>query len=245
MARKLQSVRLLEADSELGADLSAGSFERARAAIEAPVIRLVPGPWLPPVARTAAEEGLGMLVLEGALACEVVISDRAAAELVGAGDLLRPSPHYLGLEAPVPSRVQWHVLTPATLAVIDRSVMFAVTRFPEVAVALAVRGVVRAQALAVTLAISHMPGVKLRLLALLWHLADRFGRVGDEAVALPLPLTHRLLSRMVGASRPSVSTAMRELEEESRVARRAGGGYDLLGEPPEVGGLAPQQACST
>ena len=233
MARELRRLHLLEADPDLGADLSSENFERARAAISAAVMDLSPGSWLPHDGRSAANDDLGMLVLGGALTRDVVIADRACAELIGQGDLIRPS-HHLGLGAPVPSHVQWQVRTPTTVARIDRRVLVATARFPEVIAALSLRGVARAQTLAVALAISHMPGIKLRLLALLWHVADRFGRVGEVAVTIELPLTHRLLSRMVGASRPTVSSAMRELEVEARIAKRAGGGLELLGEPPEL-----------
>ena len=159
------------------------------------------------------------------------------AELVGQGDFVRPAPH-IGLGAPIPSRVEWHVLTPTTLAVIDSDVLAAGARFPEVLCALALRSIVRTQSLAVVLAISHIRGIQLRLLALLWHLADRFGRVTADAVELPLPLTHRTLSRMVGAGRPTVSTAMKALEDDAWIAKRAGGGFRLLGEPPAIQGSA-------
>lgn len=233
MARNLQSVPLLEADPELGADLSAARFERARGAITVSVMRLLPGPWLPPGAAAAGRHRLGVLVLEGTLLREVVIAGRAGAEVLGQGDLIRPYGH-LGMGAPVPSQVGWRVLTVTSLATIDRQVLIASAPFPEVLAALASRAVIRAQTLGIVLAIGHIHGIKLRLLVLLWHLADRHGRVREDAVELPLPLTHRALSRIVGASRPTVSTAMRELEEESQIAKLAGGGFALLGEPPET-----------
>lgn len=235
MARNLQSVRLLEADPDLGTHLSAERFERARTAISAPVMQLLPGLWLPPATASLTRGQLGMLILEGTLTRDVAIADTACAELVGQGDFVHPSRH-LGRGAPIPSRVEWHVLTPSTLAIVDSDVLAAGARFPEVFCALAQRGVLRAQTLAVALAISHMRGIEMRLLALLWHLADRFGRVTAECVELPLPLTHRMLSRMLGAGRPTVSSAMKALENEARIAKRAGGGFRLLGDPPEIDG---------
>ena len=51
----------------------------------------------------------------------------------------------------------------------------------------------------------------MRLLLLLWHLAARWGKVEPGGVRLPLPLTHLLLGRLVGAERPSVSHALKRL----------------------------------
>jgi DNA-binding IclR family transcriptional regulator len=67
---------------------------------------------------------------------------------------------------------------------------------------------------------------------LLWHLADRFRRSHPEGVVLPLPLSHELLAQLVGAQRPSVSRALKELERAGVVARRPDGSWWLGGEPP-------------
>lgn len=137
MARDVDSVRLLEADPELGADMSAARFERARTSIVVSVLRLSPGPWLPSV--VAAEPGhLGMLVLQGALTRDVELAGRAGTEVLGPGDLVRPW-HHVGLEAPVPSRVRWRVLTPALLATIDRQIVTVGAAFPEVLAVLVAR----------------------------------------------------------------------------------------------------------
>ena len=47
----------------------------------------------------------------------------------------------------------------------------------------------------------------MRITLLLWHLAGRWGRVEPGGIRLALPLTHRLLGRLVGAERPSVCQA--------------------------------------
>jgi CRP-like cAMP-binding protein len=50
-------------------------------------------------------------------------------------------------------------------------------------------------------------------------------------VHLDLPLTHEVLSYLVAARRPSVSSALTKLAEQGRV-RRNGRGWVLTGEPP-------------
>src|SRR2546430_12566490 len=69
----------------------------------------------------------------------------------------------------------------------------------------------RAHALAFHLAVSHLKLVETRLLVILWYYADRWGRVTPGGVLLPLRMTHSLLARVVGARRPSVSTALGRL----------------------------------
>ena len=119
---------------------------------------------------------------------------------------------------------------------LDREVAAAVGRWPEVTTALVTRAVTRAQTLAVALSISCITGLKIRIQTMLWHLADRFGKVGPDGITVPVPVTHQVMGRLVGASRPSVSTAMKELEQEGAISRWDGG-YVLHGEPPEIAKL--------
>ena len=66
---------------------------------------------------------------------------------------------------------------------------------------------------------------------LLWHLADRWGRVRSEGVLLPLRLTHSVLADLVAARRPTVTTALAELGRQELVEPQTPG-WLLRGEPP-------------
>jgi CRP/FNR family transcriptional regulator, cyclic AMP receptor protein len=90
----------------------------------------------------------------------------------------------------------------------------------------------RSRTLAVNMAIAHYQRTDRRLLLLLWHLADRWGRVTPEGIRLPLPVTHQLLADLVAARRPSVSSGLQRLAREGLVSR-AGDGWVLHGEPPD------------
>jgi DNA-binding IclR family transcriptional regulator len=46
-------------------------------------------------------------------------------------------------------------------------------------------------------------------------------------------LTHETLAGLVGAQRPSVTTALRALERRDLVRRAEAGGWLLLGDPPD------------
>ncbi len=105
--------------------------------------------------------------------------------------------------------------------------------WPQLGVELFNRGTRRAHHLAVALAIAHHQRVEDRLLLTLWHLAERWGKVTPDGIVVPLPLSHQRLAEIVGAHRPSVTTAMGALAKAGRVSRRDDGNWLLHGDPPE------------
>jgi CRP-like cAMP-binding protein len=227
-----ERVFLLDALPRAEEMLDAEELERAREELMAPVAELREGPWEPPGDWLPDPRQLGYLVMGGLLAREVSVGDTTAAELLGPGDLLRPA-DYEGEAAPVPFSASWTVLSRARLALLDPDVTMAVSRWPPVVVAIVRTAVRRSHSLAHNLALSHLRRVDARLLVLLWDLADRFGRVRPEGVIVPFRLTHETLGRVVGAQRPSVTTALGELESSGRISRRSQGGWVLHGAPPE------------
>jgi Crp-like helix-turn-helix domain len=92
--------------------------------------------------------------------------------------------------------------------------------------------------MAVSQAISQLNGVDRRLLALFWHLAERWGRITANGVAVPMTLSHRVLAQLVGARRPTVSSALTELGERGELVRRDDGTWLLTGAP--IGVPTPQ-----
>ena len=56
--------------------------------------------------------------------------------------------------------------------------------------------------------------------ATLWHVAERWGRVGRDSIVVDLPLSHQRLADLVGAHRPTV-TRRRRAPSRSRSVRRA------------------------
>jgi CRP/FNR family cyclic AMP-dependent transcriptional regulator len=226
----MSRVPIADLHPELVSGMSDERRRLARERLLAPVERLPAGPWRPVIDDTG---GIGLLIVEGLLIRDVVLGDTVAAEIVGRGDILRPVEHD-GTGAPVPFDVEWRVMQPSTLAVLDRPFSVALSQWPE-AVEMVVGGAVRrSQSLAVQLAVGHLRRVHTRLLVLLWHMADRWGKVGPEGVHVPLGLSHRALGHLVGAQRPSVTTALRQLTSEGLVSRSADGTWMLHGDPPET-----------
>jgi CRP-like cAMP-binding protein len=123
------------------------------------------------------------------------------------------------------------VLQPTRLALLDEHVEQRFAAFPELIGSLVGRALERSRNLAINMAIVHQARVTVRLHMLLWHLADRWGRVGPEGVSLPLALTHTVLSDLVAARRPTVTSAMSDLGRRALV-RPLGHGWLLSGDPP-------------
>ena len=178
--------------------------------------------------RTAG--GFGLLVVDGVLVRRVAFADRVGGELLGPGDLLRPSEHD-GEEATLPFEATWTVLTDTRLALLDRRWSERMSAFPDVSIALTARAMRRARRLANMLTIALHPKLDEQLQLLMWEVADRYGRVHRDGVHIDLPLTHELISQLAGARRPSVSSALSRLADRGVVERRAGG-WILHGEPP-------------
>jgi CRP/FNR family cyclic AMP-dependent transcriptional regulator len=66
--------------------------------------------------------------------------------------------------------------------------------------------------------------------------------VSGDGVIVPLALTHRILGQLVGARRPTVSTALSELAEREELVRRPDGSWLLRGDPPDAESLARKPA---
>ena len=173
---------------------------------------------------------MGLLVLQGVLARELLMEDNVSAELLGQGDLIRPWRAY-GPSTLLRSEVRWTLLEPTRFAVLGAASRARRRVLPEVGTALLDRVTDRAHRLALTQAISQLNGVERRVLTLFWHLAERWGRVGTGGVVMPLALPHRVIAHLVGARRPTVSTALGRLRESGAIERRTDGSWVLHGEP--------------
>ena len=190
------------------------------------------GQWEPESEQWPVPPTLGLLVLEGLVTRDIVFAGRTTTELIGAGDVLRPWDDDVQFD-PLPFGVAWHVHEPARVAVLDARFALAAARWPALAAAMSRRHVQRARGLAFQLAIAQLPRVDDRLLVLLWALAERWGRVSRDGVRLPLQLPHRTLATLVGARRPSVTTALSGLARDGLVERTEDG-WLLRGDPADV-----------
>jgi hypothetical protein len=226
-------VPVLDADPELGEHLAAGEFDAARRALVIRTIRVPAGTWRPQERWTATDHpAIGLLVLEGLVTRQTTVAGRHSTELVGPGDLLRPWDQDNDLGT-IQVGVEWRVMSPLTLGDLDERFMLAAHRWPGIGDALASRALRHSGWLAFLLSLKQIMRVEGRLLVLFWALADRWGVVTPTGVHLRLKLTHEALGKLVGARRPSVTTALGGLTGAGAIERTSEG-YRLLGDPEQV-----------
>ncbi|MEA2167862.1 MAG: family transcriptional regulator, cyclic receptor protein [Solirubrobacteraceae bacterium] len=232
-----QGVRILDVDPDLGVNLSSDRFDQARQALVARTEGVPRGAWKPdPQTGPDTAGGIGLLLLEGVLVRRLSLGHRSCAELLGPGDLLRPSQDGFS-ELLEPFTVSFRAIEPLMLAILDVRFVARSARFPEMTGELISRALDRSRLLARMLAVAQLPRVDTRLLIAMWHLSERWGTVRPEGRVLPGFLSHELLGWIVGARRPSVTTALGQLSTKGLVIRQTDGSWLLTDQPPEFDGL--------
>jgi CRP/FNR family cyclic AMP-dependent transcriptional regulator len=224
------SVQVLGWEPELGLRVPPEQIEQARAELVAKVGRLDRGLWEPPGSTGGGR--LGFLILEGLVARNLILAGTTCTELVGEGDVLQPAlaPRDDNL---VPYQVQWQVLEPSSVAILDDAFARLLGRWPSVMSALLDRAVRRTLRMSIHQALLQLSPLETRLLILFWHLAERWGKVTPMGINVRLRLSHEVLGHLVGARRASVTTALRHVAESGRLVRRTDGTWLLRGAPPD------------
>jgi CRP/FNR family transcriptional regulator, cyclic AMP receptor protein len=235
---------LLVVDPDLGQFLDPSRWREAERDVRVRIVTLQIGEWHPRQLGVASADSVGLLVASGVLVREVQVTDAPSAELFGPGDLIR-NRQAAGPSQILTASVTWNVLERTSLALIDSQAAARLRRYPEVMAVVLDRLSGRADRLALTQAIAKTTGVETRVEMLLWHLAERWGRVSSDGVIVPIRLSHRMLGSLIGARRPTVSTAVARLDELGRVQRLADGRWLLTGRGPEPGDLAPEEELET
>ncbi|HWT93073.1 MAG TPA: Crp/Fnr family transcriptional regulator, partial [Solirubrobacteraceae bacterium] len=219
--------RLLELDAELAEQVPEEDRAQAIRALRVPVLRFRRGP-LHLVEEELPEATWALVVLSGTVLDESRLADRELAELVLPGEVLLPwAPSPAGLA----SERSLHALGDVQLAVLDRQFLRACAAWPQLMVTISRRLNDQEHRVATRGLICQLPRVDQRVLGVLWHLAERIGRVSPDGVIVPLDTTHAELGRLIGAQRPTVSLAVKQLAADGRLQRRSEGGWLLAGEP--------------
>ena len=229
LRRQRTVISLIDADADMARRLGPSAQECRRDAVAA-VRTLKRGPWRPEASADAMRGWLGLMILDGFILREVRVAGRICSEPLGPGDILRPWDEEIE-DAPIVARSSWTVLSPVRLALLDGEFSRRVRPWPQIPEELVFRAVRRSRTLAAMLAISHLVRIEDRVQTALWHLADRWGRPQPEGILVPLHLTHRSLGALIGARRPSVTTALGALSRQGALTR-APDGWLLHGSPP-------------
>lgn len=159
-------------------------------------------------------------MLSGVVMSEASIAGRPCVRLVTPGEIvLFDEPESSSTSA------SWGlvVLADARVAVLDDRLLAIAQRWPRLLSAILKRAGQQSQQALLQQAISQLPRVEDRLLALVWSIADRQGVARPDGVWVPMTLSHDTLAQMVGARRPTITLALRSLTEEGVLHAEKGG----------------------
>jgi len=211
---------LLDVCPSLGAGLSEEERFEARPELRVPTVALRRGDWDDDLSEPG---GFGVLLLEGALLRHIAAGRRQSIEVLIAGDLVRP------WQKDPASFVDssFSVLKESRVAVLEEDFIQRACRWPALIDALFERTTRRARSNATQATINSSTGIYLRVLFSFWHLAERCGVETESGIVVPLPLTHQLVSELVGAQRSSVSAALSRLAAAGALRRTEENGWIL------------------
>lgn len=212
-------VHILDEDPDLALGLHGPRRASARRRATAPVMELSPGQADLIDAYGSVSGWFGLLVLDGLILQHARVLERSTTQMLGRGDLFCPWQIEQN-SAVLRSTVSYEVIAASRVALLDDAFGERVRPWPEIASAL----IGRAQALTVTRGLAGYPRVDIRIVALLWELAERSGvAVADETVVLPIPLDAQAIARIVGCEPESVSSALGLLRRDGLIASDSAG----------------------
>ena len=172
--------------------------------------------------------GAVVVLLDGLVARTTTIDEGSSAELLGAGAVLSPpgSGRQEGLGL-LGYQIRYEALETSRVGIVGPELLAGLAEQPELVAALLTgRGRTDAERAAMQ-ALARLTGVDRRLLALFRLLAARHGRQTPEGIAVPVAIPHRLLAELVGARRPTVTTALRSLRHSGELRRLQDGTWLL------------------
>lgn len=193
-----------------------------------PALDVEQGRFDPRVLLTQAGGFCGVLI-SGMVTCQLQLADQVALRVLGPGAIL---PVLDDTSSAVIASSEWTAATALRLAVLGVQFIRAGARWPQLQRDILVRLGEQNEQIASQLALCQLPRVEDRLLAMLWLLAESWGKVTSAGTLLPLHFTHEALGAMVGARRPTVTLALGELAQAGAVVQRDGG-WLLLESPPQ------------
>jgi CRP/FNR family transcriptional regulator, cyclic AMP receptor protein len=233
-ATRPRRIRLLEFEPDLARFLAPDERADVRP-LSVPVLQVLKGEDGITV-RGIDRNAFGALVLDGMLLQRFRFGDHETMRPIGPGDLLSfeepRTPNFLAADDRTAT-------ADTRLAVLGSDFLAAARRWPGLVAGLHVRAMEQVERVCTQLAICQLPRVADRLLAMMWLLAESWGRVTPSGVTLPLVVTHEALGAFIGARRPTVSLAVAELIERGAVVRQQTG-WLLLEELPAAGPRAPR-----
>jgi CRP/FNR family transcriptional regulator, cyclic AMP receptor protein len=171
-----------------------------------------------------------VLLVEGLVLETMRLGDHVGLRPLGPGDLLgRPGDSRSELLGPPEFRVGGGVV----YAALDDRVLALAQRYPRLIEGLQMSTGDQEQRLLAQSMIGRLPRIEDRVQAMMWLLAETWGRVTPAGTVLPIRLTHETLGQLVGARRSTVTLALGGLEQRGALLRRPND-WLLLERPPSV-----------
>ncbi len=181
---------------------------------------IAPGPFDATRLIDDPREWRGLLVVEGLALVQVSAGRAPVGWLVGADDLVRP---WEMTEVSLLAGASWQALAPLRVALLDGDFARRASGLDAVEEALVSKAAQTSNWLFAKSLVTGTSVIEERLLLLFALLGERWGKATSAGVVLAMPLTHQVLATLVGARRPSVSTALRELSGAGHLQRIAEG----------------------
>jgi CRP/FNR family transcriptional regulator, cyclic AMP receptor protein len=167
---------------------------------------------------TATPTAFDFIVADGVVLKQTRYAGRTSLELLGPGDVLAPP---LTPSRQLESRAtsSYQARGQASLAVIEDRFRTAARRWPQLSDVLHDRLARQTHRASMHLAILHLARSEDRVLALFCDLAERFGHVTSDGIAIDVDLTHELIGQLIGSRRPTVSRALEDLSTPGTLTR--------------------------
>lgn len=188
--------------------------------LAARVAHLPAGPFDPHRLVEDSRDWLGLLVIDGLALVQVAGGRAPIGWLVGAEDLIRP---WEMAEVSLLKAATWQALSPLRLALLDGDFARRVEGLGLVTGALTAKAMQTCHWLFAKSVVTGTSVIEERLLLLFALLGERWGKATAGGVLVAMPLTHKVLATLVGARRPSVSTALTGLSAAGLLERTAEG----------------------
>ena len=223
-------MHLLEVEPDLAAFLSHEEREVAQR-LTAPLIELPAGAFSLP--ELGSETGaFAAILIDGIVLNHLGVGEQQALRLLGPGDALT----LFGRGQISWLRTSWEAAGTIVVVMLDDHFLAAVRQLPRLLSGLQARLADQLERLSAHMVVCQLPRVSDRVLALLWLLAESWGRVTGSGTIVPIALTHDTLGELIGARRSTVTLAVTELTERGALIR-SDRGWLLLERPqdPVVG----------
>ncbi len=178
--------------------------------------------------RLLAETGsFAASLVDGMLVHRMRLNAQTGLRLLAPGEIIvRQSSFCSG----APESYGYTVVGEARVILFDDHLLLGARRCPRLLAALLLHVGQQAERATSQMMICQLPRVEDRVLAMMWFLADTWGRVTPAGTFLALRLTHQALGELVGARRPTVTLALKHLTDRDAL-RRQQRGWLLLERP--------------